>query len=128
MNHILQRPTSGPDLKSASRCRLTAGRRSFRWNVGFAPAWEDTRKCTADATAFVKTCYCWVAHTTEMDHSEKMAELKRETPEETAFRKQLEACQSVLSTVLSAELPNGTDFHVRTDVIAGLQVFWLQCT
>lgn len=37
----------------------------------------------------------------------------KETEEELQFRKQMEACESVFSSTITAELPEGTDYHVR---------------
>ncbi len=43
-----------------------------------------------------------------------MAAKVKETEEEMEFRKQMEACESVMGSALGATLPEGTDYHVRS--------------
>jgi hypothetical protein len=45
-----------------------------------------------------------------------MATNVKESEQEIAFRKEMEACESVLGYAVTATLPEGTDYHV-----------WLQC-
>lgn len=42
-----------------------------------------------------------------------MSTFKNETPEETAFRKEQEALQSLLDYAIGATIPEGTDYYVR---------------
>ncbi len=42
-----------------------------------------------------------------------MANLRRDTDEEKAFRKSQEEVQAVLDSTYNAALPDGTDYHVR---------------
>lgn len=43
----------------------------------------------------------------------RMAQFKKETPDEAAFRREMEQTKSTQDTVYSATLPEGTDYYVR---------------